>query len=288
MYHGTKKLGIIHNKYEYFDLMLDEKIQDRDKKNISKHSSCVLSSSGVPGWHWPLWLMEDRVPGVSLSSQQQSPQHCAQQMIINAVVSVSATLKQQHNKPNHSSPNALFREDSHPWREGGWEPKMGCKAFYFFLHNGLKSKCKWGLWHAKECSFFPPPVLTISSKLSAIFSSDPGRRSSLSRPPWMWIARLTPAIATTRARRVTSADVSMALSGRGGRVPRADWDVGRGHTCCSEVLLRIWLLLLRFWWWGPLWTGSSFGLIYASQCPAGGPQETGRMTLIYKGKWATG
>lgn len=39
--------------------------------------------------------MEDGVPGFSLSSKQQSSQHRAQQMLVNAVVSNFATLKQQ-------------------------------------------------------------------------------------------------------------------------------------------------------------------------------------------------
>lgn len=54
--------------------------------------------------------------------------------------------------------------------------------------------------------------LTNPSRWSAMFSSElPGRMSFFSRPPWMWRAWLTPAIATTRARRVTTAAASMVI-----------------------------------------------------------------------------
>lgn len=88
-------------------------------------------------------------------------------------------------------------------------------------------------------------VLTISSMLSAIFSSDPGR-SSLSRTSWMWRAWLTLVIATARARSVTSVDESMSWNSGGDRTRKAGWDVGGSHTCCSQELLRNWLLLFGF------------------------------------------
>lgn len=64
-----------------------------------------------------------------------------------------------------------------------------------------------------------------------------------------------------------------------------------GHTCWFQELLRNWLLLFRFgevlFELCPVAVTSSLGLIYASECLAGGPQETRRMMLMYKGKWAT-
>lgn len=126
------------------------------------------------------------------------------------------------------------------------------------------------VWWIQKTNF-----LTISSTLSAIFSSDPGR-SSLSRTSWMWRARLTPAIAMTRARSITSADVSMSWNSGGDRKREAGWDVGGGHTCCSQELLRNWLHLFGFG--SPLWAVSCGGdtLPWSNIClPASGRRPPG-------------
>lgn len=118
-------------------------------------------------------------------------------------------------------------------------------------------------------------VLTISSTLSAIFSSDPGR-SSFPRTSWMWRARLTLVIATTRARSVTSPDVSMSWNSSGDRTRKARGDVGGSHTCCSQELLRNWLLLFEFG--GPLSPVSCGGdnLPWSNIClPASGRRPPG-------------
>lgn len=64
-------------------------------------------------WHWPLWLMEDRVPGFSLRSQQQSSQQRGQQTIINAVICVftllsTAAYTQTNAIPSIKSLNSVF------------------------------------------------------------------------------------------------------------------------------------------------------------------------------------
>lgn len=182
---------------------------------------CTLNISSVRRWHRPLWLMKDGVPGFSLSSKQQSSQHCAQQMIVNAVVSFFATLKQQPNQIK------------------------------------LHSLRKWGLlkWKRRRDFFF----LTISIRLSAICSSDPGR-SFVFGLPWRWRARVTPAMATTRARRDTSTEVSMMSNSGGGRKTKAGWDAGRWSPLLLErasQVLTVWGGLGRsslncvLWQWYP-------------------------------------
>lgn len=84
--------------------------------------------------------------------------------------------------------------------------------------------CEWALG-----------CLTSPSRWSAIFSSESGSASFLSRPPWMWSARLTPAVATTRARRVTIAAVSMVSKRkrRFGWIPLSEADEGFWSSNCT-------------------------------------------------------
>lgn len=72
--------------------------------------------------------------------------------------------------------------------------------------------------------------LTSPSRWSAMFSSEPGSTSFLSRLPWTWRAWLTPAIANARARRVTAAPVSMVSNWRRGQMNSDDRGC-RGLSC---------------------------------------------------------
>lgn len=76
--------------------------------------------------HWPLWLMEDRLPGFSLSSVQQGSQQWSQQAIISVAISVFTLL--EHTRTH-------LRLHKHT---------PSCQTFFFFLkieheeHHKLK------------------------------------------------------------------------------------------------------------------------------------------------------
>ncbi len=95
-------------------------------------------------------------------------------------------------------------------------------------------------WKICSVSLWVLCCLTSSSKWSAMFSSESGRMSFLSRLPWMWRARLTPAIAITRARRVTTAAVSMVSNWGEGLMTKAGGKFRSSDSTCWDQRLGSW------------------------------------------------
>lgn len=154
---------------------------------------------------------------------------------------------------------------------------------------------KYLKWKNFNSSLWVVCCLTSPSRWSAMFSSEPGRMSFLFGLPWMWRAWLTPAIAITSARRVTTAAVSMVSNWRGGQM-NAD-DQGRGRFLLSDytcwlgsapeerrVLLRVKCPLCVASWLTSVVVTSSLGLIYTSRSLAGDPHESWRRMLLCKGE----
>ena len=154
-------------------------------------------------------------------------------------------------------------------------------------------------WGVKSQRLWVVCCLTSPNRRSAMFSSELlGRMSFLSTPPWIWRAWLTPAIATSRARRVTTAAASMVVVWTGGGQMKADEKSKRFQSSDSHLLTSAapgeqrkdssWsglvVLCARCSWLTSVVVTSLLELIYTLCSQAGNPQESWRSMLLYKGE----